>query len=697
MSAGSGTEAARLQDRLQALEAREWAMLAAALDCVIGMDARGRVVEWNPAAERTFGYAAADANGQELAELIIPPELRERHRAGLARYLATGEPRILGRRVEMWAVRQDGTRLPVELAVTRVGAAEPPHFVAWVRDIGDRKHRDAELARAREQLEIILHGVGEGVTALDTAGRLVYANSTAAELIGYGTVDELLAAPVAETLARFELLDEHGERVGYDVLPSRRALRGEHPPETEIGFRTLPDGETRYSLVRATPVFEVDGQVALVVNIFHDITERKREDEHQRFLVEANAELFASLDYRERLARLMALIVPRLADWASVDLLGDDGELHPVDVAHADPGRLAIARRLRAAYPRRRGESSAGEVLRTGRSQLHAVVRDEMLVAAARDDVELQLLRALGLRSAIVVPLVARGQPLGLITLASARSARRYTWTDVRRAEELARQAAMAIDNSLLYEERRQTAERLQATLLPRALPAIPGVDIAAMHRSAGEGTDVGGDFYDLFQVGPDSWLLAIGDVCGQGIEAAALAGLTRHTLRGAALHQPSPARALLDVREAIRDELPHDRFLTVACLRLDLPRGGRGAAATVASAGHPLPVLRRADRSTARIGGPGTLLAAHVDPLVTEETCALRAGDSVVLFTDGITEARDRDGRLFGEPALMDCIAGASGTPVEIIEHVGAAVREHQERARDDQALVALTLRPSG
>ena len=149
---GQAVERRRDAEALRAKEARHRAMLDAALDCVVTMDHEGRVVDFNPAAERTFGYRAADAVGRDMAELIVPPELRERHRRGLARYLASEQPVLLDRRLEITGMRADGTTFPVELTITRIDVPGPPTFTGYLRDITDRKAAEAELRASRARI-----------------------------------------------------------------------------------------------------------------------------------------------------------------------------------------------------------------------------------------------------------------------------------------------------------------------------------------------------------------------------------------------------------------------------------------------------------------------------------------------------------------------------------------------------------------
>ena len=179
---------------------------------------------------------------------------------------------------------------------------------------------------------------------------------------------------------------------------------------------------------------------------------------------------------------------------------------------------------------------------RTGETAFAADVTDEMLEAGIPDPEQLRLVRGLGLRSVIVAALRVRGRTFGTITLAQAESGRRFDVSDVQLAEELAHRAGVAIENARLYTERSRIAHLLQVKLLPERLPEIPGARVAARYRAAGELNEVGGDFYDAFPA-RDGWMVLLGDVAGQGAEAATLTGLARYTLRTASSRRSSPKR----------------------------------------------------------------------------------------------------------------------------------------------------------
>src|ERR671913_2536182 len=199
--------------------------------------------------------------------------------------------------------------------------------------------------------------------------------------------------------------------------------------------------------------------------VVHDTTERKHADDVLRFLAESGATLSASLDYRDTLANVARIAVPILADWCAVDVMEEDGSVERLAVEHSDPEKVALAYELQERYPSDT-ETTRGvrKVLKTGEPDIMAEIPEELLDQVAMDLEHRAIMRELGLRSYMVVPMVARGRSHGAITLVSAESGRRYDETDLRLAEELARRAALAVDNAKLYEEaQREISERRDA------------------------------------------------------------------------------------------------------------------------------------------------------------------------------------------------------------------------------------------
>jgi serine phosphatase RsbU (regulator of sigma subunit) len=258
-------------------------------------------------------------------------------------------------------------------------------------------------------------------------------------------------------------------------------------------------------------------------------------------------------------------------------------------------------------------------------------------------------------------------------------------------AEEVAARAGSAVDNARLYQEHTYISKTLQKSLLPPHLPDIPGVDVEARYHAAGEGYEVGGDFFDLFETARGDWAIVIGDVCGKGADAAATTALARHTLRAAAMQARKPSRVLRTLNEAmLRAET---RFCTTAYVRLRPSEGS--ARATIACGGHPPPLVIRNGGRIEVAGKPGTLLGSFAEPALNENTVDLYSGDVLVLYTDGVTEAR-RDREIFGEERLFAVLEQAGGKRAkDIAASIEEAALEFQNgRARDDIAGVVLRIR---
>jgi serine phosphatase RsbU (regulator of sigma subunit)/PAS domain-containing protein len=236
------------------------------------------------------------------------------------------------------------------------------------------------------------------------------------------------------------------------------------------------------------------------------------------------------------------------------------------------------------------------------------------------------------------VPLLAYGAPQGVLSVGFGR--RVPFDTDQRTLlNAIAGQAAIALARARLYEREHTVSQTLQASLLPRALPTVPGLDLAGRLESGARGVEVGGDFYDAFAVSGGAWGIAIGDVCGKGVDAAALTALARHTVRAAAHAYDSPAEVLEALNRAVLTESRPGQFLTAVFARL-APRSGGRFELTLACGGHPPPVAIDATGAPRRLECTGTLLGVIDDPRITETTLELNPGDTLLLYTDGLTEA---------------------------------------------------------
>jgi serine phosphatase RsbU (regulator of sigma subunit) len=425
----------------------------------------------------------------------------------------------------------------------------------------------------------------------------------------------------------------------------------------------------------------------------------ERQLDRTMFLGRAGRLLQSPLSVDERLRLLADLVVPGVADWCAVHLVRND-RVDQVAVAHSDPEKVAFVARLQERYPPDpAADDGAIQVSRTGRPVLLPEIPDELLTASAVDEEHLALIRSIGLHSAVVVPLLVRGRSLGALTLVHAESGQRFDESDVAFAEQLAANAAIALDNARLWEEQVAIADTLQAALLPAALPDAPGLRLAARYRPQSvedPGIQVGGDLYDVVGCGaPGRWGVVMADVCGKGPRAAALTALIRHTLRAEIDHGLGPVEVLHRLNRAMLHGAPEapSRFATV--VHAEVTVDADGATVRMASAGHPPPLVRRGDR-VEPVTAPGTVLGVYADVELTETTFRLDRGDMMVLYTDGVTEARGVDG-FYGTERLTRLLRSSPGEPADAVADalLDDVVTFQRGRLRDDVAILVVEAAP--
>jgi len=320
-----------------------------------------------------------------------------------------------------------------------------------------------ELRGSIGSLSAFLQSVGDGILVQDQGGTVVFVNDAGARLCGFASATEMQASPIDKVLDRFSLFDENGQPFPTTDLPAQRVLSGIPAAETVLRTRVRGNHEERWSMVSATPVLDAEGTVQFAVSVFRDLTEQRRAEIASRFLADASAALAESLDYEITLQQVARLAVPRVADWCSVEIADTDGTPHLLALAHADPEKVSLAHEHRRRYPADPDAPyGAAAAIRTGRSQLLRKIPDASLVAGAQDAEHLAMLRALGLASSMLVPLIARGRVLGTITFVSSSHEWLYGPDDLAFAEELGRRAAIAIDNARLYRDAQAAEARFR-------------------------------------------------------------------------------------------------------------------------------------------------------------------------------------------------------------------------------------------
>lgn len=296
----------------------------------------------------------------------------------------------------------------------------------------------------------------------------------------------------------------------------------------------------------------------------------------------------------------------------------------------------------------------------------------------------------------LAATLRVRERELGMIDVVD-HAGREFTPRDEAILTQLAQLSGVAIANAQLYERERTIAHTLQRSLRPGALPAVPGLSAAVRFHPAGEGIELGGDFYDLFAAS-DGWAALIGDVQGKGPDAAAVTALARHTMRAAAVYERRPSGVLTTMHRALRDQRA-ERFCTVAYAHLRV--GHERIGVELACGGHPLPLVVHRDGHVDPVGRLGTLLGADIEPLLSDVSVELAAGDVLVLYTDGVTEVRRRRREVFGHRELVALLERCGGLPPDAVaDRIEEAVITASEgRLRDDVAILALgpTPQPQG
>lgn len=580
---------------------------------------------------------------------------------------------------------------------------------AQIGQFFERLDAEARRAESEARKSAVLAASLEAIITIDEQGMIVELNPAAGEMFGL-VPEEVIGRELAELIVPERYREQHRSALARVRETGRGRMLGRRMELA--GLR--PDGSEFPIELTVTRVEYPGPGPSLFTGYIRDITSRRRVEElqarllesersarerletaHERmtFLADASLMLTSSLDHRKTLGKVARLSVPRLADWCTVDLVEADGSLQSVVVAHVDPEKIGLAREYRRRYPPDTDAATGvAAVIRDGEPQLYREITEEMIDQAVPDPEQREILRRLGLRSAMTLPLVARGRHLGAITFALAESGRTFDEGDLELAQNLAHRAALAIDNARLYEERSHVARTLQRTLLPRRLPDIPGVEVAAFYQPAGVmQTEVGGDFYDVFDATGGAWGLAIGDVCGKGVEAAALTGLARHTLRTATMRESSPRVALSDLNGVLLRE-DGDRFCTVALGRLE--RHDAGARLTVSCGGHPMPLVLRRDGRVESVGAPGALLGVFEEVALEDRTAELAPGDTVVFFTDGIVDPRHVDP--LDEAALRSLLETCRDFDAQqTVDHLGDAIADPRGEAPDDVALLVLRVSP--
>ncbi|MEV0323130.1 SpoIIE family protein phosphatase [Streptomyces sp. NPDC050658] len=418
------------------------------------------------------------------------------------------------------------------------------------------------------------------------------------------------------------------------------------------------------------------------------------------FLVEASDLLAGTLDRDQTLALMAQMTVPTLATWCAVYTIADQSsEPYLSYVLHEDEERIDGLKALLSKIappdpvptPGARVWAAPSEAAHQAalRTSMRSLGLGEPMSLGSGIGTTLSTASAVG-GETVVLPLVARNRVIGMLTLGKP-SDEHFRQEILELAEDLSRRAALALDNARLYSERMAISQSLQRSLLPPGVPEIPGVEVDVIYRAAGEGNEVGGDFYDVFPIRDGAYGFAIGDVCGTGPEAAAVTGLARHALRLLAREGFGGPAVLERLNAAILDEGARSRFLTLLYGEL-WPQEDGSAVLKIVCAGHPLPLRLRQDGTVEPYAEPQPLLGVMDDLELYEQTTTLDPGDVLLCVTDGVTERREGT-RMLGDDGLADVLATCTGlTAGAVAARIMRAVERFATDApSDDMAILAM------
>ncbi|NBE53149.1 SpoIIE family protein phosphatase [Streptomyces sp. YC537] len=707
---------------------------------VIQINGTGTISAWNEDAETLFGYPAEKVNGKPLNDLAAWP-----HTPGTGTGIA--EALQLSRWEGSYGIRgADGRVIPVYASHLRVRDTDgaPSTVCLLVRD-----HERAVLQTPLRGPAPDAASVSEGKPGTDPFDAFI-GSPAPDDLDGLLQRTVERARDMLDGDAAFLLLatdDETELEVRASTgLPSARQRFARVPVEAgtgRYGSARMPSVHEDLSVVPgAAPLLngtgmrsvvtvplKVEGRLTGSLGVAAEAPGRYSNEEALRlqfaadrialavesarlgelerlrrgslsFLVEASDLLAGTLDRDQTLALMAQMTVPTLATWCAVYTIADQSsEPYLSYVLHEDEERIdglkALLSRIAPPDPvptpgaRVWGAPAEAAHQAALRTSMRSLGLGEPPRLSTGIGTSLATASAVG-GETVVLPLVARNRVIGMLTLGKPTE-EHFRQEILELAEDLSRRAALALDNARLYSERMAISQSLQRSLLPPGLPQVPGVEVEVIYRAAGEGNEVGGDFYDLFPIRDGAYGFAIGDVCGTGPEAAAVTGLARHALRLLAREGFGGPAVLERLNAAILDEGARSRFLTLLYGEL-WPQEDGSAILKIVCAGHPLPLRLRQDGTVEPYAEPQPLLGVMDDLELYEQTVTLDPGDVLLCVTDGVTERREGT-RMLGDDGLADVLTTCTGlTAGAVAARIMRAVERFATDApSDDMAILAM------
>ncbi len=464
------TESKQLELALRASELRFRRLADANIIGIIVTDDQGTIVEANQAFLSMVGYSTEDVRLGRLRSAVITPQEYERADIQAARELRT---KGVFSAYEKEYIRPNNSRVPVLIGGALVqGIVETA--ICFTIDLSDRKRSDAKIGKLNRDLErrisemqTLLDVIPIGIAiAQDSQCQHIRVNPALAKILNLpvdGNASKSL--PVAER-PPYKVYQQ-GKELEPEELPMQQATaQGINVVDSEIEVLVAEDKQRLKLLANAVPLFDEQGKTRGSVGVFWDITERKRIEEQERFLAEASAILATSLDYKTTLTNLAMAIVSGQADWCTIDVLDRNSTLRPVASTHKNASKMPLLEQLRSYSVNLKANVGVAQVIKSGKSQFYSEVSPTILEAISPNTEQRQLMESLGFKSFLCVPLKVRGRTVGAISLMRGTGQRLYDVADLWWAEDLARRAALAVDNARLYQQATDIGENLRRAII---------------------------------------------------------------------------------------------------------------------------------------------------------------------------------------------------------------------------------------
>ena len=624
-------------------------------------DEDGRAVDYlikevNPRFESILGIKPADAVAKRATALYGTDEAP--YLDIYAKVAETGEP-----------IQFDTYFPPMDKHFSiSVFSPAPGRFATIFTDITERKRAEEEIRLLTNRMRLLLESTDEGIYGIDLEGRCTFCNLAAAEMLGY-ELEEVLGSKMHELIHHSKIDGSPYPVEECNVHNSTLTGRGARVDDEAFWRKDGTAFPVEYS---SYPIFE-DTAISGAVVTFVDITERKQAQELSDALNNINAAINSTLDFDEIMERVVVESAKAVGAETAAIVLRENESWVARYVFGFEPDMVGM--RL------------------TDEENPHAMLAVSRRAPVAIDDaynderVNRRVMENFKIRSVLVSPLVAREDVIGVLFFNYHSAVVHFSVAQVDFANKLSASILLALENSRLYEAERNIADTLQTAILtvPRR---VEGVDFGYTYRSATEIARIGGDFYDIFELGESLIGFVVGDVSGKGLAAATTTSIVKSTIRAFAYRDPDPRYVLTQSNRAIERQMKEGQFVTAVYGTINTSTGE----VVMASAGHPDPFVCTPQGCLKEVARRNPPLGVFADVQYSEFSTKLCLGDTLVLYTDGLVEAR-HEGELFGEEragAVLDTVYSAPTR--DMVEALLAAASEFSKhKLTDDIAVVAI------